>query len=143
MSRAMRIPRVRISSDTLPWSLSRSNSLVQLATSAMKSTIIVDILPVNSAPIIYSPSLLQATEDLPVSVTGVFITDSDIQDTAGSKMKVNVTVQNGSVSFSTLEGLRIIDGADSSLFISFEGSLTRVNYVLSKMIFTKLNSSAL
>ena len=50
-------------------------------------------------------------------------------------MTVNVTVENGSVSFWTLQGLRIIEGDTPSSFISFEGSLTRINYVLSKMIF--------
>ena len=99
------------------------------------ATVTVDVLAVNSAPVIYLPSYLEAVEDAPMNINGVYITDSDIQHTSGSMMTVNVTVENGSVSFWTLQGLRIIEGDTPSSFISFEGSLTRINYVLSKMIF--------
>ena len=99
------------------------------------ATVTVDVLAVNSAPVIYLPSYLETVEDVPMNINGVYITDSDIQHTSGSMMTVNVTVKNGSVSFWTLQGLRIIEGRTPSSFISFEGSLTRINYVLSKMIF--------
>ena len=59
----------------------------------------MDVLAVNSAPVIYLPSYLEAVEDAPMNINGVYITDSDIQHTSGSMMTVNVTVENGSVSF--------------------------------------------
>ena len=84
----------------------------------------MDVLAVNSAPVIYLPSYLETVEDVPMNINGVYITDSDIQHTSGSMMTVNVTVKNGSVSFWTLQGLRTIEGDTPSSFISFEGSPT-------------------
>ena len=42
------------------------------------ATVTVDVLAVNSAPVIYLPSYLEAVEDAPMNINGVYITDSDM-----------------------------------------------------------------
>jgi hypothetical protein len=111
------------------------DKIVAIVNELPEDVIRVEIFSVNSAPVIHGPSSVGAVEDVPLIISGFFITDADVQDTEGSAVVLNMTVVNGTLQFDKLQGLHIMSGSNDSPSISLSGSLTRVNYALSKMIF--------
>ncbi len=102
-------------------------------------TITFDIEAVNDAPTIAAPASLSVSEDQPLAVTGIVISDAD----AGSAVNLvaTLTVTNGTLSATATDSddadsvLPTVDGAGTTS-LTITGSLADINATLASLTYT-------
>jgi hypothetical protein len=101
---------------------------------------LLDVTPVNDAPIVNVPGPLIASEDTPKAITGISITDKDVNETnaPNNVVSVSLTVLHGSLHL-TNAGLGNITGNDSNNVL-ITGNLFGVNTILGTLLYTPTNN---
>lgn len=99
----------------------------------------IHVLPENDAPAINTPSEIVSTEDSPVKLRGLFVTDVDADEIDGSLLLFSVSATVGTLEYghnsiginSTIAkwGIRFLDGTIGKN-LRIEGGLMRINRAL-------------
>jgi VCBS repeat-containing protein len=96
-------------------------------------TVTLTIAAVNDPPSITSPPSLNTSEDQPIGVVGLSVTDVD----AGSgSLSVTLHVSNGVLSIGSTDGLSFTTGdGTNDPSLTFSGSLADINTALSSLVY--------
>ncbi len=97
----------------------------------------ITVNPINDEPSITLPSSpVDAIEDTDTPITGISISDTDLDETPGAVALVELEVQDGVVTLGTTAGLDITSGdGTADAFMSFTGAIADINAALAGLIF--------
>ncbi|HEY9906748.1 MAG TPA: Ig-like domain-containing protein, partial [Thermosynechococcaceae cyanobacterium] len=94
----------------------------------------IGVTPVNDAPVLTVPTATQAADQgASVAISGISITDVDV---ATGEVTATLTANNGTVSLSSIAGLRFTQGdGTQDAGVIFSGSLSAVNAALQTLFY--------
>lgn len=87
----------------------------------------VQVLPVNTAPVLTVPPQLATPISTPISINGISVADVDSN---GGQLRLTLRVTRGTIRFVDLGSLTIAEGANDSNLISIVGTLADLNAAL-------------
>ncbi|CAM9838526.1 unnamed protein product, partial [Phaeothamnion confervicola] len=113
----------------------RAQNATGLAIGGADAAAHINVTAVDDPPIITGPSAVTATEDRPVAVTGVRVSDVDADETPGVVVEVFVNAAHGNVVIdASVPGLYVVE--TNSSHIRFQAALLAANAALAGLIYT-------
>jgi uncharacterized protein (DUF2141 family) len=93
---------------------------------------VVTLTNVNEAPLVSAPNDLAVIPNGAAIVPGTHISDPDVTNVAGQQaiFRASVSVDHGSVSLGSFDGLEVVAGASGSPTFTVAGSLAKLNAAL-------------
>ncbi len=98
-------------------------------------TMTIVVAAVNDAPVISSPASLSLSEDSSIAITGVLVSDVDV-DLGTGEVQVTLGVSHGILTLSETSGLSFDAGSNGSSYMTVSGILADVNAALSTLTYT-------
>eukprot|EP00003_Mantamonas_plastica_P002500 TRINITY_DN1189_c0_g1_i3.p1 TRINITY_DN1189_c0_g1~~TRINITY_DN1189_c0_g1_i3.p1 ORF type:complete len:2400 (-),score=855.86 TRINITY_DN1189_c0_g1_i3:116-6346(-) len=96
-------------------------------------TVMLDIKPVNDAPVLTMATMYSTNEDTDLTFSGISVADVDMPANAFS---VNMTCTNGALYLQTTAGISFVMGtASGSNDVKMMGTLSAINGALGNMVF--------
>jgi len=113
-----------------------SDSGTPLPVSFDTATVTVTVLPVNDAPVVKAPSAIAAFQETKTPVPGISVGDVDYTETPAGVLQAFLTVDFGTLSVSTTDGLEVVTGELDSPAFSVRGSAAAINAALATLAYT-------
>lgn len=128
-------------SDSLELSISDQGNISPLdsnlqATEILEdsASIAIDVIPVNDPPQWSTPGLQNVNEDSPLTIEGISLDDRDITRRPNIELEVTLSVEHGTLSLNSLEGLSFTEGSGvNDRSMTFKGLLAKLNSALDNM----------
>lgn len=89
------------------------------------ANVIITVTVVNNPPILQGPDTISLEEDSTVSINSIVVNDVDSEI-----LEFSLSVTNGLLAFSDLNGLTVIEGANGSSDVTVQGSRVALNNAL-------------
>ncbi|MDP1615622.1 MAG: Ig-like domain-containing protein, partial [Methylococcales bacterium] len=96
-------------------------------------TVTINVAAVNDAPSIAVPSTQNTNEDTNLGITGINVSDVDVDDTPGGTLKVDLSVGHGTLSITASGNATISGNATNALQII--GNAVDVNATLGSLVY--------
>ncbi len=103
--------------------------------SASSYTMSINVEAVNDAPQVSGPTDVTLLEDISVPVTGISISDVDVNEGTG-KVQVTLSVEHGTLTFAQTSGLFFDAGSNGSSDITVSGAIDDVNAALATLVYS-------
>ena len=95
-------------------------------------TFTINVTPVNDPPVFTLPNPQTVSEDTPLAIPGLSLTDVD---SGNSPLVVTLAVTSGKLTLGNTAGLTITAGSNNSSSIAFKGNLNDINAALAGLTY--------
>ena len=99
------------------------------------ATVTINVSAVNNAPVNTVPGLQTTAEETAKVISGISIADIDASETVGATMQVDLTVQNGIITLSSLPVGLVVNG-NGTAAVNLQGSLANINTAIDGLLYT-------
>ena len=115
----------RVGNDGTPPPAETANSLVNIV-----------VQPVNDAPVLSLPALLEGIQEVPISISGASLADVDAEETTGGLLDLSIEAAHGTVQVELGSEATLTEGANESASMTLQGSVAALNTALATLAYT-------
>ena len=102
----------------------------------VSDTIDVTVNAINDAPVITVPAAQTTAEDTSLTITGISVSDVDVDETIGGELEATLSVTSGTITLSAGSGVTVTGGAEGSATVTFTGTEAEINAALNGLVYT-------